>query len=316
MVEAGLADLPDTVQATILARLDLLPPADRRLLQLGSVLGRTFRLAGIAALEPGLAADGDRLFDELLDRDLIRPAERDAYEFRHILIREVAYGTLTRAERIRLHEAAGAWLDATAGADADALAELIAYHYQEAIALARVIDQPIDEAARRRAIAWLGRAASVAEAGSAMIEAGRHLRAAIELAGPDEAPDLYIRLGRTHLGSDDAIAAYASAYEIGREHGRSADFLLEALALRLTTMTRWFASVARQPSAEEYQRPRRRGRAAHGAGDRRAGAGHVLHLAVVRAVLAREPGPSRGPGDAGPGRGARSTRPRDRRAAR
>ena len=252
-VAAGLADLPDTVQATILARLDLLPPADRRLLQLGSVLGRTFRLAGIAALEPELAADGDRLFDELLDRDLLRPAERDAYEFRHILIREVAYGTLTRAERIRLHEAAGAWLDATAGADADALAELIAYHYQEAIALARVIDQPIDEAARRRAIAWLGRAASVAEAGSAMIEAGRHLRAAIELAGPDEAPDLYIRLGRTHLGSDNAIAAYASAYEIGREHGRSADFLLEALALRLTTMTRWFASVARQPSAEEYQ---------------------------------------------------------------
>ena len=55
-VQAGLAALPDTVQATILARLDTLPAADRRLLQLGSVLGRTFRMAGIFALEPDLAA--------------------------------------------------------------------------------------------------------------------------------------------------------------------------------------------------------------------------------------------------------------------
>jgi class 3 adenylate cyclase len=253
-VEAGLADLPDTVQATILARLDLLPSADRRLLQLGSVLGRTFRTAGVVALEPELAALSGQLFDELVDRDLIRPAERDAYEFRHILIREVAYGTLTRAERIRLHEAAGAWLDSTAGEDADALAELIAYHYQEAISLARLIDRPVDDGSRRRAVAWLGRAASAAAAGSAMLEAGRHLRAAIELADPDQTPELYLRLGRTHLGSDAGIAAFASAYEMGRARGRSADFLLLALALRLTAMTRWFASVARQPSPEEFQK--------------------------------------------------------------
>jgi class 3 adenylate cyclase len=252
-VEAGLADLPDTVQATILARLDLLPPADRRVLQLGSVLGRTFRKAGVVALDPDLGAASTQLFDELLDRDLIRPAERDAYEFRHILIREVAYGTLTRAERIRLHEAAGAWLDATAGEDADALAELIAYHYQEAISLARLIDQPVDDATRRRAVAWLSRAANAAAAGSAMLEAGRHLRAAIELADPDDLPELYLRLGQTHLGSDAGIAAFANAYEIGRARGRSADFLLLALSMRLTAMTRWFASVARQLSTEDFQ---------------------------------------------------------------
>ena len=90
-------------------------------------------MSGILALEPELAESSSRLIDELLDRDLVRPTERDAYEFRHILIREVAYGTLTRAERIRLHEGAGAWLEATAGEDADALAALIAYHAQEAL---------------------------------------------------------------------------------------------------------------------------------------------------------------------------------------
>ena len=111
--DACLASLPDTVQATVLARLDVLPPTSRRLLQLGSVFGRSFRVPGIRALEPDLAVGADGATDELLDRDLIRPAGRDGYTFRHILIREVAYGTLTRAERIRLHEEAGAWLEAT-----------------------------------------------------------------------------------------------------------------------------------------------------------------------------------------------------------
>jgi class 3 adenylate cyclase len=253
-VEACLASLPDTVQATILARLDVLPPEPRRLLQLGSVFGRSFSLRGVAALEATLEADGQVLVDELDDRDLVRHASGDVYTFRHILIREVAYGTLTRAERIRLHTGAGAWLESVAGADADALSELIAYHYREAIALARLIGQDVDEGARERAVRWLGRAAATATAGGAVQEAARHLRSAIELAGPDELPELYLRLGQSHFGGDVGIAAFTQAYELGRERGRSADFTLLALSLRLAAMTRWFASVARQPTEEEYGR--------------------------------------------------------------
>ncbi len=250
-VEACLADLPDTVQATILARLDALPGPARRMLQLGSVFGRSFGAPGLAAL--GLATDQARdATDALLDRDLVRSAGRDTYAFRHILIREVAYGTLTRAERIRLHDQAGGWLEATAGQDAEGLAELIAFHYREAIALARTIGQAVDDDTRRRAVDWLGRAAAVAVAAAANREAARHLRSAIELADRDELPELYLRLGQTMLGGDEGIAAFAQAYEIGREHGRSDAFLLEALALRLTAMTRWFASVANQPSIEAF----------------------------------------------------------------
>ena len=58
-VEHALAALPDTIQATILARLDLLEPEERRLLQLGAVFGRAFRAAGIAALGPDLVTDRD-----------------------------------------------------------------------------------------------------------------------------------------------------------------------------------------------------------------------------------------------------------------
>ena len=134
------------------------------------------------------------------------------------------------------------------------MAELIAYHYREAISLARLIGQPIDDAARRRAVDWLGRAADAAAAGAAMPEAARHLRAAIDLADPDQLPELHLRLGETQMGGDEGIAAFARAYELGREQGRSADFQLLALALRLNAMTRWFASVARQPSFDELER--------------------------------------------------------------
>src|SRR5947208_3671947 len=51
----SLERLPDTVQATVLARLDLLPPDERRVIQLGSVFGRAFRASGVAALEGGEA---------------------------------------------------------------------------------------------------------------------------------------------------------------------------------------------------------------------------------------------------------------------
>src|SRR5712664_36546 len=108
----SLERLPDTVQATVLARLDLLPPMERRVLQLGSVFGRSFRAAGVAQLESGLASQIRELCENLVDRDLIRPAEGDHYSFRHILIQEVAYSTLPRSERSRLHAEAGRWVEA------------------------------------------------------------------------------------------------------------------------------------------------------------------------------------------------------------
>ena len=106
-VRGALQRLPDTVQATVLARLDLLEPADRRMLQVGAVFGRSFLPSGVAVIEPALAETGEEIAERLLDRDLVRPASQGEVAFRHILIREVAYGMLPRAERARLHAACG-----------------------------------------------------------------------------------------------------------------------------------------------------------------------------------------------------------------
>ena len=243
-VEAAVAALPDSVQATVLARIDLLPAAARRALQVGSVFGRSFRVGGLESAEPELAADIAAAVEDLVERDLVRPAAAaDAYDFRHILIREVAYGTLPRTERARLHAAAGRWLESRATGREAELAELIAYHYREAATVAGMLG-PVPEDVRLGAVAWLRRAADVAMAGAANYEAARHLRSAIDLARTTEMPELHGRLGDVLFSGDEAIAAYAEALRLAQELGRPPDQVLGLLARELLVWTRWTGSVA------------------------------------------------------------------------
>ena len=248
-VAEAAAQLPDTVQATVLARMDSLDPAARRVLQLGSVFGRSFTTDGVASVE-GERHDHASAIEELVDRELLRPAGRAELTFRHIIIRDVAYGTLTRAERCILHAAAGRWLEGRAADREDELAELVAFHYREAAVLSASVDDA-DPQIRTSAVRWLRRAADVAAGARGVTEAAGHLRAAIELADAADQAVLYERLGRT-LGSGDAsVQAFSRAWQIGREHGLDADFLLEALARHLMVLLRYSASVGQQPSERE-----------------------------------------------------------------
>ena len=261
-VDRALATLPDTVQATVLARIDLLPTRERQVLQFGSVFGRAFRLGGIVSQAPELADDAEALVERLVERDLVRRTAVDTYAFRHIVIREVAYGTLPRSDRINLHRAAGRWLEERAVGREDTLAELIAYHYREAASLAGRADGE-SEAAREiaaRAASWLARAADVL-APSASVEAGSHLRSAIELAERDELPDLYERLGDVRLDGATEIEAYGNALELCREMGRRPDDQLRLLGKLLTVYTRTQGTVADRPSLEDMERMRREGEA-------------------------------------------------------
>jgi class 3 adenylate cyclase len=261
-VEQALATLPDTIQATIQARLDLLDPEERRVLQLGAVFGRAFRADGIAALGPALSSDTDVLLDRLVQKDLIRPAAGDSFAFRHILIREVAYQTLLRAERASLHAAAARGIEAHAGGRVDALAELIAYHFREAATLTsatKTAQLDVVEI-RRKAVSWLKRAADVAAAGAATAEAARHLRAALELATPDDLPELQERLGDVS-GGDEGAEASRIALRLCRELGRPVDQELRVLGSLLARYTRFQGTVGNRPSEEEMQRLRADGRA-------------------------------------------------------
>ncbi len=259
-VEAALQNLPDSVQGTVLARVDHLPGYARRVLQLGAVLGRTFRVAAISALAPELEPQLDAAIEVLLARDLVRPAEPGTFVFRHILIREVAYGTLPRAARAPHHAAAARWLESRALGSEDVFAELIAYHYREAATLASAVAPEEAPAAREKAVAWLTRAAEVALAGAANLEAVSHLRAAIGLAEQAQLPDLYERIGDVFT-SVEAVDAYRVALELRRASGSPPEAQLRAVAGMLHVYLRSGGSAAPRPPVEEVLRLRAEGEA-------------------------------------------------------
>jgi class 3 adenylate cyclase/tetratricopeptide (TPR) repeat protein len=142
LVEAGRepAELPETVQGIVAARLDLLPGDEKRLLQDASVVGKVFWLGALARLD---GADRSALEERLhtLERQEFLRRERTPslageteYAFRHILVRDVAYGQIPRAERAEKHRLAAEWIESL-GRPHDNV-ELIAHHYVSALELA------------------------------------------------------------------------------------------------------------------------------------------------------------------------------------
>ena len=67
-------------------------------------------------------------------------------------------------------------------------------------------------------------------------------------------PELYQRLAEIHGSGDQAVQAYARAWQLGEEQGRPAGFVLRNLGRQLMVICRWFASVARPVSARRSAR--------------------------------------------------------------
>jgi class 3 adenylate cyclase/tetratricopeptide (TPR) repeat protein len=128
-------EVPPTIQALLAARLDLLDPAERSVLERGSVEGRTFHRGAVAALDDGDGSVDQRLI-ALVRKELVRPDRAqltgdDAYRFRHLLIRDAAYEALPKATRADLHRRFAAWLEEH-GRDLVELDEILGYHLEQA----------------------------------------------------------------------------------------------------------------------------------------------------------------------------------------
>ena len=231
--DSSVATLPDSVHAAVLARIDQLAPGERSILQAASVVGRSFGTALLAELTDSTAeAEMRRALDGLLARDLIVPIQHDRYDFRHILIRDVAYGTLSRSERIRLHSHVALFLRETSGELADQAVELIAYHYREAIQLSRQSAVPLALPFRpEQTVPVFARAGVLAGRTGAYVQAKSHLQLAIELAQPAERVSLYEQLGDSVLRGDVKRQAYRDAIAAWRARD-DGDLLTGARLLR------------------------------------------------------------------------------------
>jgi class 3 adenylate cyclase len=137
----GVADgIPHTVQALISARIDRLPEDERLVLRRAAVAGRVFWSGAIDALGDTPVAPG-RLH-ELVEREFLVREPRstirgeEAYRFKHVLIRDVAYAGLSKTARALLHRQVAHWL-ATRPV-ADELVEIRAFHLDES---ARLVEE-------------------------------------------------------------------------------------------------------------------------------------------------------------------------------
>jgi adenylate cyclase len=122
-------EIPDTVQGTILARIDRLGARERKLLHHAAVIGRTF---STGLLEAVVGEEDTRAALEELARAQLLVAEGpDRWTFKHALIQEVTYQTLLIRQRRELHRKVAEALEAQAGDD-PAFLEVLAEHYAQA----------------------------------------------------------------------------------------------------------------------------------------------------------------------------------------
>jgi class 3 adenylate cyclase/predicted ATPase len=185
----AIDDLPESVESLVGAEIDVLPPARRVLLRRAAVLGLVFPVGLLEAL-------GGPEYDHIgqLDRFLLVDGEQ--LRFRHSLLREAAYETLSYRERIRMHGEAAVHIEAAAGAAADEEAELLSLHHFHAHAWERALhfsevaaDRARSDVAPVEAAAFYRRALEAAR----RCDSDRRVRARLEeaLAGVLEQSGLY-----------------------------------------------------------------------------------------------------------------------------
>jgi class 3 adenylate cyclase/tetratricopeptide (TPR) repeat protein len=163
----AIGELPVTLRGLLATRLDSLPPAERRVIDDAAVVGPVGTVKALSALRAGSGSSVPAVLEALAARDLIAMSGGD-WSFRTELLREVAYETLSKAERARRHATLAAWLETSDG-DGErvdgAVLEQVAHHYGAAADLVAELG-PLDgvpDDVRTRALEWTERAARRAE---------------------------------------------------------------------------------------------------------------------------------------------------------
>jgi hypothetical protein len=162
--QGSRAVIPPTLHGVIAARIDATTPGVKRLLHEASVIGRDFWLDALPTA-PAAADVSEAERRGLISRRARRgPSGSPTFVFRHGLIRDVAYASLSKAERTRVHDHYSRWLETAAGERAQEYAEIVAHHAERAFALAHELDGGSAAELGRRAFTLLSRSAASASA--------------------------------------------------------------------------------------------------------------------------------------------------------
>jgi len=200
--------LPPTVQAVVTARLDALPPRLRTLTRRASVFRYSFDLEELTSIDPDVTLEE---LHQLQEAEIVVRQEGGGtpyWRMRHSMLRDVAYGSLPKRERMRLHTTI-----------ADRLITL-GYHsfaaeHLELAARASLDLNPLDRRIPDRAVDQLILAGDRARRRMLSRAAVDQYERALALAGPEESWG--VREGRALGGLGEArywLGEYQGATEV------------------------------------------------------------------------------------------------------
>lgn len=286
-----LPRVPDTVQGVLAARVDLLELTEKLVIQHAAIIGRTFWLSSL--LELASALDHEAVLDalqSLTQRDFIIETEKQVrspiahdrvFSFKHVLIRDVVYSNIPRMRRSQEHAHLAIWLEEQTASNQKPFVELLAYHYQQALASWSVglsvqpveYTNPADPNAaplsltrpelRRRAITYLILAGDQALDSYYTIRALQAYNDAFELltdngADPHLQIEMHEKLGDAYSqrgSEEEAWQEYRKALRIARELQDTPNTpILLALYERLGALaTRWLVDFGTPPDMQEVR---------------------------------------------------------------
>jgi class 3 adenylate cyclase/tetratricopeptide (TPR) repeat protein len=244
MLAEGLdttADLPETVQGIIAARLDLLPSEEKALLQDAAVLGRVFWPAALTAVGADAGDGVEERVSALVRKEFVRRDRRSSlageteYLFAHGLVRDVAYAQIPRGARAEKHRRVAEWIETLSPDRAADRAEMLAHHYTAALEFGHAAGLDMGDLLEpaRKALHDAGdRAAAL----NSFTAAQAHYIAALQL-WPESDPDRpRVLLAHAEagymLGASGAIAdlgrAVAALIDVGDLEGAAVGELLSA----------------------------------------------------------------------------------------
>ena len=192
LAAAGELPVPESVHGLIAARLDDLPADQKHLLQDAAVLGKVVWLGALRSMSGTDRFEVEERLHGLERREMLRRERRSSvggeveYAFRHVLVRDVAYGQIPRAQRADKHRRAAEWIESLS-ADRENAPDMLAHHYSRALEYARDSGQATDDLERRTRLAFRD-AAERAVALNSFASALHHYHAALAL-WPEDDPE-------------------------------------------------------------------------------------------------------------------------------
>jgi len=254
--------VPPTIHALLAARLDNLGGRERDVVEPASVVGLYFAQAAVEELvaEPVRPVVQDELV-ALSRKQFVRPETADgepAFRFGHQLIRDTAYGSLLKRERVGLHERFVTWAERVnkeRGRETE-FEEILGYHLEQAYRYRAELG-PIDHEGRiigERAATKLASAGRRALARADMPAAANLLRRSTALL-PEVEPlrvELLLELAEAHIELGEYEAAGAAVQAAIGAAERLEDERLLARSLLSRVFVRIYApAVMAAPSKDE-----------------------------------------------------------------